>query len=376
VKDSLETFIANKDKPSFWLLHSSGWTVYVLFLSVGRIFLSGGINNLGLEVSLHLVLSGIFAELLTWPLRYVYRRCWGLSVGWLITVIMLCSFLVTVIWVLVKNNIIFYFYEGFDVSSLIVGSPSQNFRLYVLFVSVSFDFFMIFIWSTLYFSISYHFRLIKENKLHIEAVRLSHIAEIKMLRYQINPHFLFNTLNAISTLVLRGSKQKANRMLIRLATFLRFSLDIDAEKKILFNEELKALLLYLKIEKTRFGDKLKVKFQIELKTETLLVPSLLLQPLVENSIKHAISHMFSGGLIEVNAKCQDGYLHLEVADNGPVQDNADLDTKSEAKGQPAVGLKNIVDRLNVLYPDQHSFKITRGQTAGYRVQISIPVEHS
>jgi LytS/YehU family sensor histidine kinase len=202
-----------------------------------------------------------------------------------------------------------------------------------------------------------------------------------MLRYQINPHFLFNTLNAVSTLVLRGSKDKANGMLIRLSTFLRFSLDNDPEKKIRLYEELKALMLYLEIEKTRFDDRLTVKFEVEPQTEALLVPSLLLQPLVENSIKYAIAQMSSGGVIKVTAKCQSGHLHLEVADNGPVQDNAYLNAASDVKGQTAsshtgVGVQNIVDRLNVLYPDKHSFTITRGKTAGYRVQISIPMEHS
>jgi sensor histidine kinase YesM len=91
--------------------------------------------------------------------------------------------------------------------------------------------------------------------------------------------------------------------------------------------------------------------------------------------------MFSGGVIEVTAKCQQGYLHMEVADNGPVQDNVDLDTKSEAKGQTAsseipVGLQNIVERLNVLYLDKHSFKIIRSFTEGFSVQISISISIS
>jgi LytS/YehU family sensor histidine kinase len=202
-----------------------------------------------------------------------------------------------------------------------------------------------------------------------------------MLRYQINPHFLFNTLNAVSTLVLRGSKEKANGMLIRLSTFLRFSLDNDPEKKIRLYEELKALMLYLEIEKTRFEDRLTVKFEIEPHTEVLLVPSLLLQPLVENSIKYAIGQMSSGGLIEVTAKCLNGCLQMDVADNGPVQDNAYLDVKTDTKGQTAsshtgIGVQNIVERLNVLYPSNHRFKIIRGLTVGYRVQISIPMEYS
>jgi sensor histidine kinase YesM len=91
--------------------------------------------------------------------------------------------------------------------------------------------------------------------------------------------------------------------------------------------------------------------------------------------------MFSGGVIEVTAKYQQGYLHMEVADNGPVQDNVDLDTKSEAKGQTAsseipVGLQNIVERLNVLYLDKHSFKIIRSFTEGFSVQISISISIS
>jgi len=381
VKDSAEIFIANKDKPSFWILHSLGWMTYVFIFTVDNVFFYRDFNKLGVEVIFPLVLSGIFAALLTWPLRYVYRQCWGLPSGWLIVAIMFCSFIVSGIWTPVKNIVMWYFYEDFDALALIAGNPSEDFRWYMLFMSISYGFFMIFVWSTLYFGINYHFRLINEKKLHIEAVRLSHISQIKMLRYQINPHFLFNTLNAVSTLVLRGSKDKANGMLVRLSTFLRFSLDNDPEKKIRLFEELKALMLYLEIEKTRFEDRLTVKFKIEQKTEALLVPSLLLQPLVENSIKYAIAQMTQGGVIEVSAKCQDGYLQMEVADNGPVQDTAYLAAKSGTKGQTAsshtgVGVQNIVDRLNVLYPDNHNFKITRGLRAGYCVQISIPEEYS
>jgi two-component system LytT family sensor kinase len=381
VKNTAETFIANKDKPSFWLLHSLGWMTYVFIFTVDNVFFYRDFNKIGFEVFFPLVLAGLIAALLTWPLRYVYRQCWKLPSSWLIATTTLSSLLVSLIWTPAKNLAMWYFYEDFDVLSLITGSPSDDFRWYMLFMSVSYAFFMIFVWSTLYFGINYHFRLINEKKLHIEAVRLSHISQIKMLRYQINPHFLFNTLNAVSTLVLRGSKEKANGMLIRLATFLRFSLDNDPEKKIRLYDELKALMLYLEIEKTRFDDRLTVKFEIEPHTEALLVPSLLLQPLVENSIKYAIAQMSSGGLIEVTAKCIHGCLQMEVADNGPFQDNAFLDLKSEAKGQTAsshtgVGVQNIVDRLNVLYPNNHSFKIIRGLTAGYRVQISIPMEYS
>lgn len=379
MKDTAETFVANKDKPSFWLLHSLGWMTYVFIFTVDNVFFYRDLNKLGFDVFFPLVLAGLFAAILTLPLRYIYRQCWGLPSGWLIAAIMISSLVVSGIWTPIKNLSMWYFYEDFDVVSLIAGNPSEDFKWYMLFMSVSYAFFMIFVWSTLYFGINYHFRLINEKKLHIEAVRLSHISQIKMLRYQINPHFLFNTLNAVSTLVLKGSKEKANGMLIRLATFLRFSLDNDPEAKVRLFDELKALMLYLEIEKTRFDDRLAVNFEVEPQTEDLLVPSMLLQPLVENSIKYAIAQMEKGGMIEVTAKCLNGNLHMEVADNGPVNDNEYLEGISKQKGQTAsshtgVGVQNIVDRLNVLYPNKHSFAIIRGQTAGYRVEISIPME--
>ncbi|WP_299073251.1 sensor histidine kinase [uncultured Paraglaciecola sp.] len=374
-----EKVIANKDKPSFWFLHTLGWMTYVLIFTVDNVFFYRDFNKLGFEVFFPLVLAGIFAALLTLPLRYIYRRCWGLPSGWLIAAIMFCSLVVSCIWTPLKNIAMWYFYENFDVLGFISGNIADDFKWYMLLMSISYAFFMIFVWSTLYFGINYHFRLINEKMLNIEAVRLSHIAQIKMLRYQINPHFLFNTLNAVSTLVVRGSKDRANSMLIKLSNFLRFSLDNDPEKKICLYEELKALMLYLEIEKTRFDDRLTVKFEIEPQTEALLVPSLLLQPLVENSIKHAIAQMTQGGQICLTAKCQDGYLYLEVADNGPAQGNNCYESSSDTYRQTSsshtgVGVKNIVDRLNVLYPNNHSFKIVRGLSKGYRVKISIPME--
>jgi hypothetical protein len=381
VKDTAETAIANKDKPSFWLLHSLGWLTYVVIFTIDNVVFYRDFNRLGLEVFIPLLLAGITAALLTVPLRYLYRLCWKLPSVWLIAAITMSSLVIAVIWTPIKNVAMWYFYENFDVLALLNGQFQDEFRWYMLFMSFSYAFFMIFVWSTLYFGINYHFRLLNEKQLHIEAVRLSHISQIKMLRYQINPHFLFNTLNAVSTLVLRGSKDKANGMLIRLATFLRFSLDNDPEKKIRLYEELKALMLYLEIEKTRFDDRLTVKFDIEPEAEALLLPSLLLQPLVENSIKYAIAQLSCGGFIKVSATRNGGYLNLEVVDNGPAKDAAYIDgrhnnTVQTASSHTGVGVQNIIDRLKVLYPNNHKFSISRGETAGYQVNISLPMEYA
>lgn len=348
----------------------------MLIFTVDNVFFYRDFNKLGFYVVYPLIIGGLSAALLTWPLRYIYSECWKLSPVKLILAILFSSLVVSFIWTPLKNLAMWYFYEDFNVLALLKGDVPADFKFYMLLMSVSYSFFMILVWSSLYFGINYHFRLVNEKQLHLDAVRLSHRAQIKMLRYQINPHFLFNTLNAISTLVLNGSKDKANGMLTRLSTFLRFSLDNDPEKKIRLYDELKALMLYLEIEKTRFDDRLSIKFHVEAKAEPLLVPSLLLQPLVENSIKFAIAQMSSGGVIEISARCANNLLHLEVADNGPGDNSSHVvspeqSVESEHKG---VGIQNIIDRLSVLYPGNHDFSISRNIPRGHKVSITIPME--
>jgi two-component system LytT family sensor kinase len=119
VKNTAETFIANKDKPSFWLLHSLGWMTYVFIFKVDYVFFYRDFNKIGFDVFFPLVLSGLFAALLTWQLSYVYRQCWKLPSSLLITTITLSSLLVSLIWTPVKNLVMWYFYEDFDVLSLI-----------------------------------------------------------------------------------------------------------------------------------------------------------------------------------------------------------------------------------------------------------------
>jgi two-component system LytT family sensor kinase len=145
VKDTAEIFIPNKGKPSFWLLHSLGWITYVIIFTVDNVFFYRDFNKIGLEVFFPLILSGIFAALLTWPLRYVYRQCWSLPSVWLIAATILCSLLVSGIWTPAKNLLMWYIYQDFDVLSLIAGNPLEDFRWYMLFMSVSYAFFMIFV---------------------------------------------------------------------------------------------------------------------------------------------------------------------------------------------------------------------------------------
>lgn len=373
-KRGSEHIFASSDKPSFWLLHLVGWTAYVAIFSFDNIFIYTKDTNF--EIILPLSIIGCIAAILTLPLRYIYKKCWNLRPRNLILVIISASLLVAIIWTPAKNLALWYFESNLNFDEWVNSLPRKKLMSsWALLFSLSYSFFIVFVWSSLYFGINYHYRLMHEKQLHLQAARLSHSAQIKMLRYQINPHFLFNTLNAISTLVLQGKKDKANGMLSRLSTFLRFSLDNDPEKKVPLYDEIKALMLYLEIEKMRFDERLSITIKIPEETESLLVPSLILQPLIENSIKYAIANMESGGLIAIEAFCENNFLHLSVTDNGPgLMDRSTQHLKATTCS--GIGLNNIRERLAVLYPQNHQFKIRSPEFKGYKVDIVIPMELS
>ena len=169
-------------------------------------------------------------------------------------------------------------------------------------------------WSGLYFGIKYYETLQKQREEALQASALAQEAQVKMLRYQLNPHFMFNTLNAISTLILDGQGKVANQAIGRLSDFLRYTLDQDPMKKVTLRQELDALNLYLGIEQLRFGDRLRLEFEVDEAAYPGLVPSLILQPLVENALKYAVAPREEGGRLRIIARLESG--HLEARRGG------------------------------------------------------------
>ena len=190
-----------------------------------------------------------------------------------------------------------------------------------------------------------------------------------MLRYQLNPHFLFNTLNAISSLVRDKEGTKANSMIVQLSNFLRYSLDNDPVRRVTLKEEMEALKLYLDIERTRFGDRLRVDFDIDPKAEIVRIPSLILQPLAENAIKYAIAPVEEGGTITVKATFFDNSVVIELHDTGPGMSPYHYDS-----GSSGIGLRNTIDRLHGFYGDSYTFKIERKTPSGTKVFMSLPLK--
>lgn len=227
------------------------------------------------------------------------------------------------------------------------------------------------LWALTQALLGYHFESMAQARAIARAQSLAYDAQIKMLHYQINPHFLFNTLNAISTLVLERRNEQAENMLLKLAGFLRYSLDRQPTAMAALSEELEAQRKYLEIERTRFDEKLKVKFDIEPGLETVPVPSLILQPILENAIKYAITPRTDGGSIEVAARRDGDLLRIAIEDDGP-----GLPPEGSPRARRGLGLANARERLELIYGARAGLVARNREPQGCRVELWLPLEES
>ena len=192
-------------------------------------------------------------------------------------------------------------------------------------------------------------------------------AKLQALRMQINPHFLFNTLNSIATLVYVNPRA-ADEMLGDLSELLRRSLDSMEEQEIPLAQELEFIGAYLSVEQKRFGERLRVEQSVPDELMKALVPALILQPLVENAIRHGIEPRRGPGLISIEAKLEDKHLHLIVRDNGRGLPGAD----SNSPVRRGIGLANTQARLEGLYGQEQNFSFASAEPQGCRVDIHLP----
>lgn len=188
-------------------------------------------------------------------------------------------------------------------------------------------------------------------------------ARLMALQAQLQPHFLFNALHAVSTLVLDDDKQGATSAISHLSRFLRLTLDHGASPLVPLSVELQFLEAYVEVQRIRFGDRLRVSLRIDEAARAAAVPTLLLQPLIENSIKYGIDSGTGAGGISVRASVCDGRLHLEVEDDG---------TGPSGSLEPGHGLSNVRARLQQLFPGAHEFRLSASPQGGARAAVTIP----
>ena len=227
-------------------------------------------------------------------------------------------------------------------------------------------YFLLLAWAGLYFALGYaeHARVAERRA--GEHRRAAKAAELRSLRYQVNPHFLFNTLNSLSALVLTGKVDAAEKMIHTISTFYRRSLAGDPTVDIPLDEEIRSQRLYLEIEGVRFPDRLRLAYDIPEALEQACVPGMILQPLVENSVKYGVAPVSRPVTITLTAREEHGRLVLTVADDGP---GAPPDASGAGCG---IGLQNVRDRLAARFGSDAT--VVSGSTGnGYATIIRIPM---
>ncbi len=228
--------------------------------------------------------------------------------------------------------------------------------------------FLLFLWCNLYFSVKKWQELEQERERLLRAVSEARDARLSALRYQLNPHFLFNSLNAVSTLVLEGNASAATRMLAQIGELLRTTLDGESAAETTLSQEIAFTEQYLAIEQTRLGNRLRVNMAISPETLDALVPSMLLQPLVENAVRHGVAPLVEGGTIMIQSKLNGAQLQVSVRNSGAPR------ARGEPVNQPAhgIGLGNTAERLKTLYAGAHTFALRWPEAGGCEVMVELP----
>ena len=348
--------IINNRRRLYWFLQVLGWSGYVFFIMLGALLWD---RHDGLHIA-YTAIAAITGLLLSMAMREVFLKVWDKPplVRFLSSLGAVMG--ATAIWAAWKFYEFFQLYTHKQIENLIAE--------YIYWYSYSF--FILLSWTGLYYGIRFFQEMQQEKEKNLRIASSAHQSQLKMLRYQLNPHFLFNTLNAISTLIMEGKDDVANNMVSGLSKFLRYSLDIDPMQKISLSREVEAMELYLNIEKVRFEDRLKLDFQLKERAGAALIPSMLLQPLIENAIKYAIAKNENGGTSKLHAEVFGDDLLMELSDDG---DGLEFDGDKVASSN-GVGLTNTRERLQELYGENHACSFSRAEPRGLKISIRIPFE--
>jgi len=345
-------FFDDKNR-AFWILQSIGWSGYFFLRS-----LSGFANSMGWMWLIHTLLLTATGYSLTLLLASLFRRLiqmkpvFTLALSLAAVALASSAFSVIETW----SYATFLKPTARPVGVEYLGAILLNFALLAA-------------WAALYYGINYFLLLEEQIDQREKLEGQASSAQLAMLRYQLNPHFLFNTLNSISTLVLLKQTERANAMLARLSSFLRYTLANEPTAKVTLAQEVETLKLYLEIEKMRFEDRLRPHFRVDSDTIGARLPSLLLQPLIENAIKYAVTPSETGADIWISALREGHGVRLEVADNGNGEGSEFAATQSTG-----VGLANIRDRLTQAYGAAHRFDTRQNDKGGFSVILEIPYE--
>ena len=358
----------------FWIMNSSGWVA----LSVLTYFsLSLPYSQFELSYFAHNISQSVVGLLLTLPLRWCFKSLWSWPVAQRFILAVIATIFFSMLWAVLRL--------------LLFMLMTQEQNLWADYGGWVFpSIFVFFTWSALYHGIKYYqllqqqreAMLVLESQQRQRALQLVRAkaevkdAQLQLLRYQLNPHFLFNTLNSVASLVSAERTEDAKTMLSRLGDFLRYSLDAGEDMLIPLDKEFWALSQYLMIEQVRFSDRMTLKLDVPANLESLLVPNMLLQPLAENAIKYAIAPSESGGTIRVSAQLKDSRLVLSVEDSGLERLGVSSDTLELSESGAGIGLRNTRERLKNLFANDFELLVTDSPLGGLCFSVAIPATES
>ncbi len=349
-----QPFFSNKNR-AFWNLHSAGW-FGALVLRTATVIANDKPGMFMVQILISAVIGYSISLFLSVIFRLVIDR--RPIITW-----------TTTLFAVAIGSALYAYIDAWVLQTIRPNSDGAAFTQ-LLLASLYIDGLLLGAWSALYYAINYFVRAEEQadQMLRLEAAATS--AQLTMLRYQLNPHFLFNTLNSISTLVLLKHTEQANAMLSRLSSFLRFTLINEAEAKVPLSQEVETLKLYLDIEKMRFEERLRTEFIIDPRAQNALIPSLLLQPLVENAIKYAVTPKEEGADIVVGVQLVGEKLRISVSDTGPGLQPGQQDSTLST----GVGMANTRERLMQAYGENQSFEHRVKPSGGFEVLIEMPYQ--
>ena len=296
------------------------------------------------------------------PLTAIQRALWRQRLPWWVLVPVLLS--VTYVLAVVNNAL------GAAMAQLSGWRTPSAFEWAGLFSGLDGCWLALIAFCAIHAVVAYYVELKHEQLRRAEAMSLARDAELRALRYQLQPHFLFNTLNAISSLVANQRNREARHMIARLGDFLRATLDGTDNHEVALADEIALTETYLAIEKARLGERLAISWNVGPDLLSARVPHLLLQPLVENAIRHGIALRDAPGRLEIRISREGQRLHLHLRNDGvpPPVGGA-----GEAHRSSMLGLRNVRERLARLHPGDHVFQADAHDDGSYDVAIDLPL---
>jgi two-component system sensor histidine kinase AlgZ len=352
---------SQRSRIPFWPVQLLAWSGFGMISILGTLGLPDRARIDAYYTAL--TVTGFLATLL---LRVVYRRLFRDNPSW----VRLTCWIALVCYALaIPQSWLTLAFERF-IRFHTLYSQTESMAISTAVSNAIFEWVLLLAWSVLYFGIKQWQQQLHREEQFLRLEAMAQQAQLRALRYQITPHFLFNTLNSISTLVGEGNSRGAREMIALLADFLRDTLAVSDAGDVTFAQEMLHVGHYLAIEKVRLGDRLKLRVSIDPGIQNALVPSLILQPLVENSILHGIANCAWQGILSIQGVCEQDAVKISIA-NAIRPSSTSRDAASWG-----MGLQNTQDRLAARYGDAGSLQVGSEDPLQWMVVMTFPLEMS